>query len=123
MKSGVKKSICLAVVVLGLAGCSKVSSHLFINQREKESSTSWEMTYEKFNGYSQRTIQIEEAPRAFVVDVDTEDGTLNVELTKDDQEILTTHEAASVEIKESGTYTLRVEGDDHKGGFTIHWDE
>lgn len=116
-----KKYICMLCLLFCLCGCTKGGSHLFINQREKETSASWEMTYSKFKGFSQRKIEIQDVPLTMHCDIKNEDGTLLVKVSKDDKEVFSTKDSASYEFNEAGTYTLRVEGDDHKGGFEIDW--
>lgn len=115
-----KKVIVVLLFVCLLTGCN-FNSYLYVGQQEKTSSTSWSMTYQKFSGHEARDIEVEDVSIPFTVDIDTKEGTFTLTLLQDDQEIHVFSESDKFIINEPGTYTLRMDGDDHKGGFQAQW--
>ncbi len=80
-------------------------------------------SYSSFNGFKQRTYDFEEGDSFnFNTIIETESGELKVLLIDEDDNVI--HEISntgnsSFEIKETGEYSIRVEGVEHKGSFSV----
>ncbi len=130
-KKPMKKLILTFVLVLSLFllfSCSRGAYSVLMGQ-ERNTPTSMAMTYEKFNGYKERTFTVGEDEHATVyVSFITESGELDAYITKEGD---TEHEyigndvvnsTFTVDLTEEGKYTVRVEGKDHSGEYNFQWE-
>lgn len=90
--------------------------------------SSMKMIYKSFDGEKYKTLNLKSGQKLDVnIDVTTESGELTVLiLDKDKNEIYSVKNPSekiskSIDIKESGKYTIKVEGK-HSGSYRIDWD-
>lgn len=90
--------------------------------------SSMRMIYKSFNGEQYKTLNLKSGQKLDVnIDVTTKSGELNVlVLDKDNNEIYSIKNPSekiskSIDIKESGKYTIKVAGK-HSGSYRINWD-
>lgn len=118
----------MVFVILLVSGCSNVGSYSFINSQEKSENNSWSASYDKFNGYKQREITLTgEDEHTFIVEVVTNSGTIGLSIKdKDGKSFYTGKEMPSssfeVIVDKEGTYIIRLDVDNHSGGFDIKWE-
>lgn len=90
--------------------------------------SSMKMIYKSFDGEQYKTLNLKSGQKLEVnIDVTTKSGELNVLiLDKDKNEIYSVKNPSekiskSIDIKESGKYTIKVAGK-HSGSYRIYWD-
>ncbi len=90
--------------------------------------SSMKMIYKSFSGEKYRILNLNSGEKLDVnIDVTTKSGDLNVSiLDNDNNEIYSVKNPSevitkSIDIKEDGKYTIKVEGN-HSGSYKINWD-
>lgn len=127
MKKTFLTSIITLIAVLCILGCT-TGSYTFINSNENSESEFWNASYDKFNGYKQREITISgEGDHAFTVEIVTNSGKLGLSIEDDDGKSLYNGNelpSSSFEViaNGEGKYTIRLDADNHNGGFDIKWE-
>ena len=77
----------LFIVLFGLLGCTR-GSGIVRKSKEHNTPTKMSMTYEKFTGYRETEIKVDEdEPVDVLVDFVTEDGTINAYISKDNDKV------------------------------------
>lgn len=112
-----------------MVSCNSGGSFVVRKSIEKNTLTTMSMSYEKFDGYKYRNIKVTE-PITITISFTTKSGTLNAYIAKDDdknnaifnQSNIQTSENISVEITQSGTYTIKVIGENHSGSYKFVWE-
>lgn len=120
----------LSIIMLLLAtGCTSGSGYTVLGY-ENNSANSMQMSYEKFSGTRTATVKVDEDHIIMVrVNLVTESGSISLWITDEDgNEIyqgieLTDSTMFTVNLKEAGTYKIKVEGKDHNGSYRINWAE
>ena len=115
--------------ILLFAGCSN-ETETIIGGVEDNSSTRLSMSYDTFTGYRESIIRVSENQQVVVrVDIETESGRINAYIAKDNDLDNSTYQgneiktsSFTVNLKESGEYTLRIDANKHVGSFTFSWD-
>lgn len=115
------------MILLFAAGCTSGSGYTILSY-ENNSSTSMQMSYEKFTGTRTTTLKVKENEEVEVrVNIVTESGSIHLSITDEDGN----QAYQGNELSEStmftvnltaGTYKIKVEGKDHKGSYRINWD-
>ena len=119
----------LFIVLFGLLGCTR-GSGIVRKSKEHNTPTKMSMTYEKFTGYRETEIKVDEdEPVDVLVDFVTEDGTIDAYISKDNDKVSCDYEGHDVQtssftvtLSEQGTYTIRVDADAHKGSYLFSWE-
>jgi len=126
-----KKSISIVIIMfimMFLIGCTK-SSYVIISGQDNDSSTQMSMTYEQFSGYKETQIKVKDGEEVKVsVKIATAGGTIDAYIAKDNNESTAVYKGNDIKssnftvtLKEAGTYTIRVDGDKHTGGYLFNW--
>jgi hypothetical protein len=119
----------LFITIIGLFGCTR-GSGVVRKSKEYNTPTKMSMSYEKFTGYRETEIKVDEDETVDVlVDFVTEDGTINAYISKDNDISNCDYEGHAIQtssftvaLSESGTYTIRVDADAHKGSYSFSWE-
>lgn len=116
------------IILFGLLGCTR-GSGIFVKSKEYNTPTKMSMSYEKFIGYKERKIKVDEDETVdILVDIVTEGGTIDAFISKgiekddyiyEEQDIRSS--SFTVTLSESGTYIIRVDADSHKGSYSFSW--
>ena len=122
-----KKTILLLSLILIslLTACTRQVGWVGLNYLN-----SIDVSYQLFDGKKVERIQVD-AGDNFTLDYDVEvdDGALRLELVDPDREVVweasfleDNEDAMRFQVEKSGRYTLRIDGDQTKGGFELHWE-
>ena len=119
----------LFIILFGLLGCTR-GSGIVTKSKEYNTLTKMSMSYEKFTGYKQTEIKVDEGETVDVfVDIVTDDGTINAYISKDNEKDNCDYEGQDIQtssftvtLSEPGTYAIRVDADDHKGSYSFSWE-
>ena len=111
-----------------LAGCT-VGSGTVINSTEFNTPTRMSMYYDKFTGYKQTHINVgDSGPVVVAVEILTESGSIDAYIARDNDLSRASYEghdisttSFTVTLSEPGDYTLRVNADNHSGGYSFYW--
>lgn len=124
-----KKVLLLASILMFatmLGGCSKGISFQI---GAIENNTKREMTasYTLFSGTKEKEIKVDDGETVEIaVGITTKDGSIDVYVYNENEEYsYEGHDIATsdftVTLSEPGTYTLKLEADKHKGGYSFKW--
>lgn len=93
-----------------------------------ETSESFSMSYEKFDGMKQYRLKTKQDNAAVWVNIETESGTLSVKVTSADKSDTLVYEAENLQtgdfaftVPEAGKYTVTVTADEHSGSYSFDW--
>ena len=122
--------ITIIILVSLLTGCT-TSSGTVINASESNTSTKMSMSYDKFNGYKERVIEVKEGkPIIVTVNIVTKSGSIDAYITRDNDIDNSSYEGHdiqttkfSVTLSEQGRYTIRVDANNHSGSYSFSWGE
>ena len=111
------------------AGCSN-NSEVLIGGVETDSSTRLAMSYDKFTGYRETVVRVNnDSPVLVRVDILTESGSLDAFIALDNDADNRMYEgngipttSFTVNLKGPGQCTLRVEAKSHSGSYSFSWD-
>ena len=120
--------VIITFIMMLLAGCTK-SSYVIISGEDHDTSTQMSMTYEQFSGYKETQVKVKDGEEVKVsVKIATNGGTLDAYIAKDNDESTAVYKGNDIKtsnftvtLKEAGTYTIRVDGDKHTGGYLFYW--
>ncbi len=119
-------SIAVAAILLG--GCSNSSgSYSMINSNETSGDKYWNAAYNKFDGYKQKSISLDDNINyVFAVHVVTESGNLALSITGDNGTIYFNEaklqtSAFDVHVNNEDKITIRLDAQNHMGNFDINW--
>lgn len=115
-----------AALLLALAGCSFTSgSYSLTNYSEDSGGDYWRMEHEYFNGYQQKKVVWNGEPFTLDVDITTLSGSIALTVSGERgvyyQEKNIGTSAFTVEVPDEVAVTIRVEAEDHQGGFSFRW--
>ena len=89
---------------------------------ENATRTSWMAEYTFMGGYMQRTLRTSEGAETIQILVETEEGSIAVEIKDAEKNVIFSQEnleTGTYEVEVAGKYIVRVTAEDHKGGFYI----
>ena len=112
----------LALLILSLVACSGSSSIITVGEI-KPSENALTGEYHSFSGYYFKKVKLKEGEILKVkFSAETEKGNLIAKvLDSEGETIKTLNPDDSVTLNQSGRYKLQVEGEKHKGNFTLSW--
>lgn len=114
--------ILFVVLAIFVTGCTYGSYSIKIGSVDMEKDEI-NGSYSEFNGFKERKYDFSESSSvSFNTNIKTESGQLKILILDENENII--HEidksgVSSIEIKEPYEYTIRVEGIDHKGNFSV----
>ena len=123
-------AVLVAAMLLMMAGCegALVSSGTTFMCVSTETSESFSMDYEQFNGSKQYRLKTRQDGTTVRVDVETESGTLSVKVTAAGSKDELVYSADDLQtgsftfhVPEAGKYTVTVTADKHSGSFSFDW--
>ena len=126
-----KRLLVIVVAILLIIGCISgctYGSYIFIKSYETSGSNSWQISYEKFNGFKQRNIKLsDEDGLTFNVEIETNSGVFGLVIVDSDGTSIYSGDdlptsSFSVKADSAGKYTIRVNTDNHSGSFNITWE-
>jgi len=89
---------------------------------ENATRTGWNAEYTFMNGYLQRTMRTAEGAEVIQIVIETEEGSIAVEIKDEEKNVIFSQEnleTGTYEVQATGKYVVRVTAEDHKGGFYI----
>lgn len=112
----------MVLMVSNLVSCSGGSYRITIGEINSTQNV-MSGKYNSFSGYYFKKVKLEDGENLKVAfSVDTEKGILNAKvIDSDGKTIKTLSTGETVTINQPGQYKLQVEGDKHKGNFTLCW--
>ena len=112
----------LVLLILSLAACSGGSSKITVGEI-KPSENSLTGEYHSFSGYYFKKVKLKEGETLKIkFSAETEQGNLIAKVIDSEGEtIKTLNPEDSVTLSQSGKYKFQVEGEKHKGNFTLSW--
>lgn len=115
----------IVVLILLISGCTS-GGYSMRNGNIEFYKQEISGSYDNFNGHKEKRYRFKEGTTiSFSSDFSTENGSLliTVKNKSNDTIIYQTHDSDSgtVKIDESGNYTIRIEGENHKGHFNLSW--
>lgn len=118
-------SLFFCTILIGCTGSKGCFSQYKCTEDLKNNS--WKVSYEKFDGSKYINIKLkEEEVKPFKVDVESESGELDL-IIRDGKNTVVFEEfnistsSFEIPIEESGKYTIKFNGHDHKGSFNVIW--
>ena len=121
--------LCLFLLSAGLAGCSQPQGGvLAVNCVSQQNSTSFSARYDLLSGEKKYEIRVNPGETlALRLNVTTEEGSLAASVSLPGQEPAYTGNALgntsfTVYLRESGTYTVRLTAEKHRGSYSFAWD-
>lgn len=120
----------LLIILFGLFGCTR-GSGIVTKSKEYNTLTKMSMSYEKFTGYKETKIKVDKDETFDIfVDIVTDGGTIDAYISKENDKTSCEYEGYDIQtssftvtLSESGTYTIRVDTDAHKGSYLFSWEE
>jgi hypothetical protein len=120
----------LLLLLIILCSCTK-GSGIMKNATEINTPTKMSMMYDKFTGFKETTIRVDkENPITISVNITTVSGKIDAYIAKENDKSDTSYEgndiptsSFTVTLSEAGDYTIRVDADDHSGGYSFSWQE
>lgn len=127
MKKRMTTTFSLLLAIVLFAACAAQSS-LLVNAMENNGNGFWNLHYERFDGSKDRQINLSgKGPHTIRVDIETNEGALDLSIEDDagtqlyrGSELPTS--SFEVEADSEGTYHIRLEADNHSGGFSVEWE-
>ena len=127
MKKLLLLSLLLVIPVLAGGGCT-VGSGVTINSQELNTPTRMSMLYDRFTGHRQTKITVKDEPITVKVNIVTEKGDIDAYIARDNDKAGSVYEGNSiptssftVTLNEPGSYTLRVDANNHTGSYSFFW--
>ncbi len=113
-----------ALLILSLVACSGGSSVITIGDI-KASENSMTGEYHSFSGYYFKKVKLKEGETLKVkFSAETEKGNLIAKVIDSEGEtIKTLNSEDTVTLSQSGQFKLQVEGEKHRGNFTLSWEK
>ena len=111
----------LAVLVMNhVFGIGTIRQATRVGFIQKTGWSDWSASYTTVDGYLQRTIRPEND--TLLVEVETKSGTIAIEMKDADGNVIFSESdiaTTSFEVDVPGKITIRVDADNHKGGFSF----
>ncbi len=127
MKQKLSVIVLGAIILLSLVSCT-ACSFPSINPFEKNISTSsMSMDYDSFSGQKATTLSLKENESIDVeIDIVTKGGKISLSIVNEDSKSIykgidIPTSAFSVTLNEKGKYEITVNGEKHKGSFSVFW--
>ena len=123
-----KKLLTVAVVLGLLFGILMVNGNVStsiatrVGSIEHATKTEWTIEYMFCDGFMQRTMKTAEDENEINVVVETEEGTIGIVITDKEGNVIFDEkniQTGNYKVEVTGKYKVRVEMEDHKGGFHI----
>ena len=123
-----KKLLTVAVVLGLLFGILMVNGNVStsiatrVGSIEHATKTEWTIEYMFCDGFMQRTMKTAEGENEINVVVETEEGTIGIVITDKEGNVIFDEkniQTGNYKVEVTGKYKVRVEMEDHKGGFHI----
>lgn len=117
-------SILLLLQLVIFSGCSG-GSYKIINGGIKDCENSMNGNYEKFSGEHFIKVKLQEGQIIdFDFEIESNKGKIFAEVVDSKEKFKANIEKSKViKIPKSDTYTIRVRGDEHSGGFVLSWNK
>lgn len=118
-------AIMIILLVLGLAGCTQGGSYKLIMGDIQAGEKSIEGSYSSFSGNYYKNVELAKNDQIiFGLTAETEAGKIAAQLIDPDGNIILEIKEGSRQekfLEETGTYKMKVIGEDHKGNFELSW--
>ena len=111
-------------VVILRSGVAPTGSGLQMGWVESNTRDNWSATYAFHDGYQQRTINTKGERAVLEVEIVSNSGKIGMTVTDENGNVIYEEhgiETSSFEIEISGKVTIKITGEDHKGGFSLSW--
>lgn len=122
-----KRLIAGIMILLVASGCTTGSGYTILSY-ENNSSTSMQMSYEKFTGTRETSFKVKKDKEIEArVSIVTEAGSISLSVTDEEgnseyqSDHMTDSQMFVVNLTEAGRYKIKVESTDHKGSYRINW--
>ncbi len=125
-----RKMVLIAVLTLAiltvLTGCTE-GRYTAIMSLERNSENAMEMSYFSFDGYKQKSLNLDQGDELEItMEMTTDEGDLTISVIGPDGDVL--YEAENIRERaqstlvadKDGTYRIKIKGN-HKGGFKVSW--
>lgn len=115
----------ISLLTSGLTGSFSTGSGLRLGWSERKSLDFWEASYVYYDGWRQQTVNWNGEAGVLYAEIRTESGTMDITVTDETGNALFFRENAgtdSFEIPISGTVTVHLSADGHKGGVALYWE-
>ncbi len=110
------------VWVMTAGGLGTTRSGVRMGYSESATRSRWTADYAFMDGYMQRTMRTTEDIADIRIVIETEEGSIAVEITDEEKNVIFSQEnmeTGTYEVEAAGKYVVRVTAEDHKGGFYI----
>ena len=131
VKAAPQNIVIVLVVVAAIAGLAymglmgglgTIRSGTKVMYVSSEGRSSWSATYQYFDGFQQRNFWVENGEDTIQMVVATEKGAIAIEIKDSEGNVIFSEEnmaTGEYEVEASGKVTIRIEAEEHKGGFDI----
>jgi len=113
-------------ILTALTGCTE-GRYTAIMSLEKNSENAMEMSYFIFDGYKQKSLNLDQGDELEItMEMTTDEGDLTISVIGPDGDVLYEEEnirekaQSTLVADKDGIYRIKVEGN-HKGGFKVSW--
>lgn len=113
-------------ILTALTGCTE-GRYTAIMSLEKNSENAMEMSYFSFDGYKQKSLNLDQGDELEItMEMTTDEGDLTISVIGPDGDVLYKEEnirekaQSTLVADKDGIYRIKVEGN-HKGGFKVSW--
>lgn len=116
--------VLVIVAALYFSGIGSLRSGVRLGWVEHKGTDSWSASYSYFNGFCEGKLSIDNSPDVLHVEIETEKGTIQLEIKDKDGNIIFSEQniqTSSFEVEVPGNVTARITTDGHKGSFSIGW--
>ena len=101
-------------------GLGTTRSGVRMSYSESATRSGWTAEYAFMDGYMQRTMRTTEDAADIRIVIETEEGSIAVEITDEEKNVIFSQEnmeTGTYEVEAAGKYVVRVTAEEHKGGF------
>lgn len=110
------------IVAANFLGIGTMRSAIRIGYVGNDGWRNWSASYILLNGTMQHTIRPKTSPDILHIEVETEEGTISIEIKDTDGNIIFDGNdigTTSYEVEVPGKVTIKIVADNHKGSFSI----
>lgn len=126
-----KKVLLCLCLLFCLVGCGKISvqGESVINGKKRQTSSSFSSSYDSFKGVREYHIKVNEDETLQVkIDIKTTSGKLKIVIALGDNDPIYTGTISedvsfTVNLKQAGNYTVKIETNKHEGSYSFNWGE
>ena len=114
--------ILLIAILYFLQGGISIFSGSRIAYIDKKTRTMWSAEYQYLNGYTQRTLLIPKDKEKVIIQTETKDGVLSIEIKDKNGTVIFEKESledSCYEVEATDKIVVRITADKHKGSFQI----